>query len=96
MKRQVLCALCAIMILACLICVPACAEETEVFIFDMADMLTQSEVLELNEAAEEVSLQYGCGVYIAVFEDIGKKVVIRGRSFFEGINLLKVRLLEAS
>ena len=85
MKRKVLCALCAIMILACLICIPACAEETEVFVFDMADMLTQSEVLELNEAAEEVSLQYGCGVYIAVFEDMAEYGYSSIESFAEAV-----------
>lgn len=70
MKRKVFCALSALMLLVCLLCVPAVAEETEVFVYDMDGLLSESEVLELNEAAREVSERYGCGVYIAVFEDM--------------------------
>ncbi len=70
MKRKVFCALSALMLLVCLLCVPAVAEETEVFVYDMDGLLSESEVLELNEAAREVSERYGCGVYIAVFNDM--------------------------
>ncbi len=72
MKRKALCILCALLLLACILCAPACAEETEVFVFDEADVLSEEEELQLNEAAKEVSLRYGCGVYIAVFDDMGE------------------------
>lgn len=70
MKRRIICALFALTLLACLLCVPAAAEETENFVYDIADILTDSEVVSLNDAAREVSLRYGCGVYIAVFDDM--------------------------
>ncbi len=70
MKRKIICTLFALMLLACLICVPAAAEETEPFVYDIAAILTDSEVLDLNDAAKTVSLRYGCGVYIAVFDDM--------------------------
>ena len=71
MKRKLLCALCALTILVCILCAPACAEETEAFVFDVAGILSESEVASLNEAAKEVSLRHGCGVYIAIFGDMG-------------------------
>ena len=70
MKRKVFCALCALVLLACLLCVPAFAEETETFVFDNAGILSEDEAAQLNEAAKEISLRYGCGVYIALFEDM--------------------------
>ena len=70
MKRNVLCALCALMLLACLFCVPAFAEETENFIYDTAGILSDQDIVRLNEAAKEVSLNHGCGVYVAVFDDM--------------------------
>ena len=74
MKRRVFCALCALMLLACLFCVPTFAEETEQFVYDVTEngLLTNSQVLELDDAAKEISLRYGCGVYIAVFDDMAE------------------------
>ena len=70
MKRKLFSALCAIMLLACILCVPALAEETEQFVFDMAGLLSDEEAAALSEQAKEISLRYGCGVYVAVFEDM--------------------------
>ncbi len=72
MKRRVLCALCAFMLLVCLLCVPAFAEETEQFVFDNAGILSEEEASSLNEAAKEISMRYGCGVYVAVFDDMAE------------------------
>ena len=72
MKQKVLCVLCTLAILICILCVPTLAEETETFVFDVAGILSESEAASLNEAAKEVSLRYGCGVYIAVFDDMGE------------------------
>ncbi len=72
MKQKVLCVLCALAILTCILCAPTLAEETETFVFDVAGILSASEAAQLNEAAKEVSLRYGCGVYIAVFDDMGE------------------------
>lgn len=70
MKRKVFCALCALALLACLLWVPASAEETENFVYDNAGILSEDEMLQLNEAAKAVSLRYGCGVYITLFDDM--------------------------
>ena len=54
--------------------VPAIAQETEQFVFDLEGYLIEDAANELNTAAERVSRQYNCGVYIAVFgnmEDYG-------------------------
>ena len=72
MKRKVLCALCALVILTCVFCIPAFAEETETFVYDLAGILSDSEASELNEAAKDVSLRYGCGVYITIFDDMAE------------------------
>ena len=70
--KRLFCALCAALLLACLLCVPAFAEDTEAFVFDNAGLLSEEEAAQLNEAAKEVSLRYGCGVYIALFEDMAE------------------------
>ena len=70
MKRKVFCALSALVLLVCFLCVPAFAEETENFVYDTTGMLSSDEVVQLNEAAKSVSLEHGCGVYIAVFDDM--------------------------
>ena len=71
-QKRFFCALCALMLLACLLCAPAAAEETEYFIYDIPDVLTGEQVVELNDAAKEVSLRHGCGVYVAVFDDMAE------------------------
>ena len=70
MKKNLFSLLAALALLACLICVPAAAEETENFVYDIAGILDTSDMLALNDAARTVSLEHGCGVYIAVFEDM--------------------------
>ena len=85
MKRKVLCALCAILLLACLACIPAAAEETEHFVYDIAGILSDSEVVQLNEAAKEVSLKHGCGVYVAVFDDMAEYGYRYIESFSEAV-----------
>ena len=85
MKRKVFCALCALMLLACLLCVPAAAEETENFVYDIADLLTTDDVLSLNDAAKAVSERYGCGVYIAVFDDMAEYGYRSIESFAEAV-----------
>ena len=70
MKRRILSALCALVILVCVISIPALAEETETFVFDLAGILSQEEAAKLDEAAKAVSRRYGCGVYITVFDDM--------------------------
>ena len=85
MKRKVLCALCAVLLLACLLCVPAAAEETETFVFDTAGILTDDEALQLNEAAKQVSLNHGCGVYIATFDDMAEYGYRSIESFAEAV-----------
>ena len=72
MKRKLLCLLAALAVLVCAVCVPAAAEETENFVFDLAGVLSSEDVLTLNDAAREVSERHGCGVYIAVFKDMGE------------------------
>ena len=72
MKKRVL-SLFAVLLLIALLCVPAFAEEdTEHFVYDQAGILTGDDVVKLNEAAKAVSLRHGCGVYIAVFTDMGE------------------------
>ena len=72
MKRKLLCLLAALTLLVCAVCVPAAAEETENFVYDLAGILSTDDVLALNDAAREVSQNHGCGVYIAVFDDMGE------------------------
>ena len=72
MKRKLLCLLAALAVLVCAVCVPAAAEETENFVFDLAGVLSSENVLALIDAAREVSERHGCGVYIAVFNDMGE------------------------
>ena len=72
MKKRLLSLLAALLLIA-LLCVPAFAEEdTEHFVYDQAGILTGDDVVKLNEAAKAVSLRHGCGVYIAVFTDMGE------------------------
>ena len=85
MKRKLLCVLCALAVLICTLCIPAFAEETENFVFDVAGILSESEVVRLNEAAKEVSQRYGCGVYIAVFDDMGEYGYSYIESFAEAV-----------
>ena len=69
--KRVLCLLAALALLVCALYVPALAEDdTEHFVYDVADVLTDSDMIALNDAAKEVSLRNGCGVYVVVFEDI--------------------------
>ena len=70
--KKLLCLLAAVLILACAVCVPAAAEETENFVYDVAGILDTDDMLALNDAAREVSLRHGCGVYITVFDDMGE------------------------
>ena len=70
--KKLLCLLAAVQILACAVCVPAAAEETENFVYDVAGILDTDDMLALNDAAREVSLRHGCGVYITVFADMGE------------------------
>ena len=70
--KKLLCLLAALLILACAVCVPAAAEETENFVYDVAGILDTDDVLALNDAARKVSLRHGCGVYVAVFDDMGE------------------------
>ena len=72
MKRKLLCTLAALLLLISVLCAPAAAEETENFVFDMAGILSADDVTALNDAAREVSQRYNCGVYIALFEDMGE------------------------
>ena len=63
----------ALLLLAALVfalSVPALAQETENFVFDRDGYLTEEQVLSLNEAAAAVSAENGCGVYVAVFDDM--------------------------
>ena len=70
--KKLLCLLAAVLILACAVCLPAAAEETENFVYDVAGILDTDDMLALNDAAREVSLRHGCGVYITVFDDMGE------------------------
>ncbi len=85
MKRKILCALCALVLLTCLVFVPAAAEETETFVFDLAGILSEEEAVQLDEAAKEVSLRYGCGVYITVFSDMAEYGFHNIESFAEEV-----------
>ena len=72
MKRKAFCALCALILALTCICLPAFAEETEYFMYDVAEIISDAEEIRFNDAAKEVSLRYGCGVYIAVFDDMAE------------------------
>ena len=70
MKKRLFSLLAALLLVA-LLCVPAFAEEdTEHFVYDLSGILSSNDAVKLNEAAKEVSLRHGCGVYITVFEDM--------------------------
>ena len=47
-----------------------CVVIAETFVYDTANILTAEEWNELDAAAKEVSLKHGCGVYVAVFDDM--------------------------
>ena len=71
MKKRLLSLLTAALLLIALLCVPAFAEEdTEHFVYDLAEILNSEDVVKLNEAAKAVSLRHGCGVYVTVFKDM--------------------------
>ena len=72
MKRKAFCALCALILAFSCIWLPALAEETEYFMYDVAEIISDAEEVQFNDAAKEVSLRYGCGVYIAVFDDMAE------------------------
>lgn len=72
MKKRLLSLLAAVLLLAALLCVPAFADGAEQFVYDETGILSEDDYLSLNEAAKEISLRYGCGVYITVFEDMGQ------------------------
>ena len=61
----------AAVLLLFVLCVPAMAQETEQFVFDPDGYLDEDAVNTLNTAAEQVSRQYDCGVYLAVFSNMG-------------------------
>lgn len=55
------------------------------FVFDEADFLIDEEVLQLESAAQDISLHYGCGVYIVTTWDYsayGSTVRSAAESFF--------------
>ena len=85
MKRKALCILVSLLLLSTLLLVPAAAEETETFVYDIADVLSADEVIALDDAAKEVSLRHGCGVYIAVFDDMGEYGYQNIESFAEAV-----------
>ena len=70
--KRLFSALCALVLLACILCVPAAAEEKETFVYDLAGVLSDEEASDLNNLARTVSLHHLCGVYIAVFPDMGE------------------------
>ena len=72
MKKKLFSLLAALALLACLLWVPAAAEESENFVYDIAGILETEEMLALNDAAREVSQRHGCGVYVVVFPDMGE------------------------
>ena len=63
-----------LLLTALLLCLalPAAAQQREVFVLDPDGFLVQEDVLALNETAAEISARYNCGVYAAVFGDMGQ------------------------
>ena len=55
MKRKLFCTLAALLLLISVLCVPAAAEETENFVFDMAGILSADDVTALNLAFAALS-----------------------------------------
>ena len=72
MKRKLVCLLAAVLLLACVVWLPAAAEDTDTFVYDAAGILDSADAATLNDAAREVSLRYGCGVYVVIFDDMGE------------------------
>lgn len=71
MKRTILRSLALLLLLASMMtCAVVAAEEGPVYVFDYAGILSDSQAATLEAAAEAVSSQYGCGVYIATLEDM--------------------------
>lgn len=70
MKKRLFVVLAIAVLLLCL-AVPAAAQETELYVYDVDDYLTAEEWEQLEIDAEAVSERYAFGVYIAVFDDMG-------------------------
>ncbi len=58
-----------LLLLALSSAVPALAAESLDYVTDDAYILTDSELRKLNEYADSVSEQYGCGIYIVTIDD---------------------------
>ena len=71
MKRRILCLLAVLVLLAAL-CVPAAAEDSENYVYDLAGILNEDDVSVLNDLARDISLQHNCGIYVAVFPDMAE------------------------
>lgn len=69
MKKRVF-ALAATFLLLLFATVPVLAQETEYFVYDVDGYLGTAAAQELNDAAAQLSAQYGCGIYAAVFNDM--------------------------
>lgn len=67
--KKILSLLTVLLLIAAALTVPALAADTE-YVYDWAEILTDSEVDILTSAAEEVSRTYGVGVYIATLPDM--------------------------
>ncbi len=85
MKRKLVCLLAAVLLLACVVWLPAAAEDTDTFVYDAAGLLSQEDAQTLNDAAREISLRHGCGVYIALFNDMGEYGFSNIESFAEEV-----------
>ena len=68
MKRTI-CLLFSLLLIAALLIIPASAAETA-YIYDWAEILTDSELSTLTAAAEGLEQTYGVGVYIATLSDM--------------------------
>ena len=49
---------------------PLPAKAADAYVIDEAGMLTNEQVLALNELAEEISLRQECGVYVIITKDM--------------------------
>ena len=70
MKRRIFCLAAALLVLLAL-CAPVFGADggQAQYIYDFAALLSANEAAALNQSAQQISAQYGCGVYVVTVDD---------------------------
>ena len=84
MKNRKYMILTVLILLLTLLAIPVQASEYQ-FVFDEAMLLTTPKTAELDDRAEDISVHYGCGVYIVTlydYQEYGNNVRSAAENFF--------------